>query len=106
MDNWTVTLPGQALLSLVIAIAVYFDALMFGRRHGWERGFPSLSPVAWAIFVLLFSLIGTPWYVIRRIRLTRSPSRRDAAVREREERIKFRTAREAEHVDRETEPSA
>jgi len=99
-DGWAVTIPGQVLLSLVMAIAVYFDALAFGRRHGWERGFPSLAPLSWAVFVLFFWLIGAPWYVFRRVRLTRSATRRNAAVREREEQIEFRATREAERLSR------
>jgi hypothetical protein len=96
VTGWTVAVPGQMVLALALAIAVYVDALWFGRRHGWERGFPSLGPFAWAIFVLLLWVVAVPWYVIRRIRLTTSQSVRDAAVRERREQLAFKAERDAQ----------
>ena len=102
MDTWTVTVPGQMVVALVLAIAVYFDALAFGRRHGWERGFPSLGPISWAVFVLLLWPIAVPWYVIRRIRLTRSVIVREAAVRERQQQLAFRAERDVHRRNRAT----
>lgn len=100
VTDWTVTVPGQMALALVLAIAVYVDALWFGRRHGWERGFPSLGPFAWALFVLLLWVVAVPWYLIRRARLTRSSAVRDAAVRERREQLAFRAERDAQRRSR------
>jgi hypothetical protein len=90
------------VLALVLAIAVYFDALAFGRRNGWERGFPSLGPIAWAVFVLVVWPIAVPWYVIRRIRLTRSATVREAAVRESQQQLAFRGERDAHRRSRVT----
>lgn len=100
MDNWTVTVPGQLVLALVLAIIVYFDALAFGRRNGWERGFPSLGPIGWAIFVLAIWIVAAPWYVIRRVRLTRSEEVRSAAVRERDQELAYRAERDAQRRSR------
>lgn len=102
IDNWTVTVPDQMLVALVLAIAVYFDALRFGRKHGWERGFPSLGPISWAAFVLLFWIVATPWYVIRRVRLSRSAKVREAAVRERRQQLAFRAERDTHRKARDS----
>jgi hypothetical protein len=88
------------LLALGLAIAVYFDALRFGRNHGWERGFPSLGPISWALFVLLVWVYAVPWYVIRRVRLTRSADRREAAVEDRRQQVAFRAERAEERKSR------
>lgn len=100
MAAWRVTLPGQLLLIFVLAVAVYFDARRFGRRHGWERGFPSLGPISSAVFVLGFCVIATPRYVIRRVRLTCAPRVREAAVKERRQQATFRAQRESQFRSR------
>jgi hypothetical protein len=83
LDAGTVTLPLATALTLAAVVAVYADARRFGRRHGWKRGFPSLGPVFWAVCVAVVPVVALPWYVVRRVRLTRSPTAREAAEFER-----------------------
>ena len=84
---------GALALAVGLAVVVYLDALLFGRRHGWPKGFPRLGPIPWAVFVLLLWSVAVPWYVIRRVRLTHSPEVREKALREREAQELFRAQR-------------
>lgn len=86
---------GVALaFAVVLAVVVYPDALLFGRRHSWPKGFPGLGPISWAVFVLLLWPVAVPWYVVRRVRLTRSSDVRAAATAERtaQERVRQQRA--------------
>lgn len=91
LGDW---IPWQLLVSLVLAVAVYFDALSFGRRHGWRRGFPSLGPIMSAVLVFIFPVISGPIYMYLRIRLTRSAAAREAAVRERQGQVALHEERD------------
>jgi hypothetical protein len=84
IQNFQVGLNAGALaIAAVLAVAVYADALRFGRRHGWRNGFPSLGPASWGVFVLVLWPVAVPWYAVRRYRLARSSDARAKAVGQR-----------------------
>jgi hypothetical protein len=59
------------VLALATAAVVYVDALLFGRRRGFESGAPGLVPATWAVFVAFLLPIGLPWYFVRRQKVSR-----------------------------------